>query len=91
MDFKYGDLVIKCHQCGDEEILEEMITDGRAIYLFNKNDSYLRLHCSKCDITMEMSIIPSKVADDAEILEETKNEVIENEELPEEVAAEEVI
>lgn len=78
MNFKYGDLVVKCHQCGGEEILEPLVTDGRALYLFNHDDSYLKLTCTKCDITMEMKIIPNEKAN-----EELKDIIIEetNEEL----------
>jgi len=90
MDFKYGELIVKCHQCGDVQILEEYVTDGRAIYLFNKDDSYLRLHCPKCDITMEMCLQPSKI-EDAEIIEETSKEIKEDEKLQEEITTAEVI
>ena len=39
--FKYGSLIIKCHQCGNEEVIEDLVTDGRDIYLFNHDDSFL--------------------------------------------------
>ena len=61
-DFKYGNLIIKCHQCNGVQLLEEMVTDGRAIYLFNKKDSYLRLTCPECNITMEMCLVPNEKA-----------------------------
>ena len=61
-DFRYGDLIIKCHQCGNIKVVEEMVTDGRAIYLFNKKDSWLRLTCPECNITMEMCLIPNESA-----------------------------
>ena len=62
MEFKYGNLVIKCHQCGEVQVIEELVTDGRCLYLFNKDDSYMKLHCPKCDITMEMCIVPDEEA-----------------------------
>jgi uncharacterized Zn finger protein len=80
--FKYGSLIIKCHQCGNEEVMEDLVTDGRAIYLFNHDDSFLKLHCTKCDITMEMSLKPSVNAPEEEI---------DYEELPEEITAEETV
>jgi ribosomal protein S27E len=82
-DFKYGDLVIKCHQCGNEELIEELVTDGRAIYLFNNNDSFLKLHCTKCDITMEMTLRPSTNPPDEDILidEELQEEITQEEDL----------
>ena len=61
-DFRYGDLIIKCHQCGNIKVVEEMVTDGRAIYLFNKKDSWLRLTCPECNITMEMCLVPNENA-----------------------------
>lgn len=62
MDFKYGNLVIKCHQCGGVQVIEELVTEGRCLYLFNKADSYVKLHCPDCDITMEMVILPDDEA-----------------------------
>jgi hypothetical protein len=90
MTFKYGDLVIKCHQCGNIEVVEEMVTDGRALYLFNTEGSWIKLHCPVCDITMEMSLQPNEKAN-AEYAEETN--VIEktNEELPKESITEETV
>jgi len=55
-DFKYGNLVVKCHQCGGEELIETMVVEGRAIYLFNKTESFVKLHCPKCNIDMSMKI-----------------------------------
>jgi hypothetical protein len=80
--FKYGSLIIKCHQCGNEEIIEDLVTDGRAIYLFNHDDSFLKLECKKCDIMMEMSLKPSANAPEEEI---------DYEELPKETSAEETV
>ena len=59
MDFPYGDLVVICNQCGNKQVLETMVTDGRAIYLFNKNDSYLKLKCDKCNASMEIRMEPN--------------------------------
>jgi len=82
MDFKYGDLIIKCHQCGNEEVIEELVTEGRAVYLFNNDDSFLKLECTKCNITMEMKLVrttsPEK-PDDEDIIEEIKNEELQKE------------
>lgn len=93
-DFKYGDLIITCHSCGDVQVVEELVTDGRAIYLFNKYDSHLRLHCPTCEITMEMSLRPSENVEDdvSDELEELYNSedakivqlIPDNEKLPEE-------
>ncbi len=58
--FKYGDLIIRCCQCGDTQVVESMVQDGRAIYLFNTADSSLRLSCDKCKIAMEMLIVPNE-------------------------------
>lgn len=97
MNFKYGDLIVKCGQCGDEQLIEEAVTDGRAIYLFNDTDSYLRLKCDKCETSMEMrmrestNIDPDLLIEDATILEETVNPIVQDEELPKEVTTEEVI
>lgn len=89
MDFKYGDLQIKCHQCGGVQLLEELVTEGRCVYLFNKDDSFIKLHCPECDITMEMCIVPNVVAN-AEYEDSIK--VVEtNEELQEESTEAEVI
>jgi hypothetical protein len=90
MDFKYGDLIIKCHQCGEVQVVEELVTEGRCLYLFNKDDSYIKLHCPKCDITMEMSIVPNEatnaeaedVIEDATI--EDTNEELQEASIPEE-------
>lgn len=86
-DFKYGDLIIKCHQCGKIQIVEELVTDGRAVYIFNKKDSWFRLHCPDCNITMEMSIQPNEKAN-AEIKDEVElietNEKFSQESPPEE-------
>jgi ribosomal protein S27E len=81
-DFKYGDLIVKCHQCGNIQVVEELITDGRAIYIFNKKDSWFRLSCPECNITMEMSMRPSVNVE----IEEVKNE-----ELPQESSSEETV
>jgi len=104
MDFKYGDLVIKCHQCGEIQEIEHLVTDGRCIYLFNKDDSYIKLHCPKCDITMEMCIMPNAEANTAaediveleetsfsEVLDESTDENYSDEELSEKVIEEEII
>ena len=88
MDFKYGNLCIKCHQCGNIQIVEELVTDGRAIYLFNKEDSYIKLNCPECDITMEMCIVPNEEAN-AEFNDTNLEKT--NEELPKEVATEETV
>ena len=79
LDFKYGTLIIKCNKCGNEQICEDLVTDGRAIYLFNKEDSLLKLNCPTCDISIEMRIRPSI------------NIPVEDEELPQEITAEETI
>lgn len=94
LDFKYGDLIVKCHQCGAKTILEEAVTDGRAIYLFNKNDSYLKLHCDKCNITMEMCMEPSVSVNIPTVEEELKSDKIEEveyEELPQEAPTKEIV
>ena len=87
LDFRFGDLIVKCHQCGYTEVMESMVTDGRAVYLFNKNDSYLKLHCPKCDITMEMRIQPTANVDEPDELEKTK----EDEKLSEDIAEKETV
>jgi len=84
MDFKYGTLVIKCHQCGESQVIEELVADGRCIYLFNKDDSYIRLHCPSCNITMEMVIEPdeeanAEYADSVETVDVEKNEEFQEE------------
>lgn len=90
MDFKYGDLIIKCHQCGEVQVVEELVTEGRCLYLFNKDDSYIKLHCPKCDITMEMCIVPNEGAnaeyEDATVVENesTKDEELQEASIPEE-------
>ncbi len=62
--FKYGDLIIRCCQCGDKQVVESMVQDGRAIYLFNTADSSLRLSCDKCKVAMEMLIVPNEDIED---------------------------
>lgn len=82
MDFMYGTLIIKCHQCGYTETVEEKITDGRAIYLFNRDDSTLTLSCPQCNIKMEMTIVPDEEANkefNDIIVEEVKNEELQEE------------
>lgn len=96
MDFKYGDLIVRCGKCGEEQLIEEMVTDGRAIYLFNQVDSYLKLNCPKCDISMEMRMVESKNVDPELLIEEAQiveeiNKTIENEELPQESSTEEIV
>jgi len=89
--FKYGDLITKCHQCGGEQLIEELITDGRAIYLFNHDDSYIKLHCPDCNITMEMRIVPNDKANteiEDVIVEEL---IVPNEELQEEGLTEKTV
>jgi hypothetical protein len=94
-NFKQGDLILKCHVCGNEELLEPKITDGRALYLFTHDDSYLKLACGKCKSSLEMKIVrnDSYEVEDAVIIEETTNEkpLTNEEELPQEVTAEEVV
>lgn len=82
---KYGDLIVKCHQCGGTQLREPLITDGRAIYLFNHDDSYLMLSCPDCNISMEMRIVPNDKAN-AELEDKIEDaEIVEiNEELPKE-------
>ena len=103
MDFKYGDLIIKCHQCGEVQVVEELVTEGRCLYLFNKNHSYVKLHCPKCDITMEMCIVPNEEANaeaedmpdggDAEFAAQLNSELMEviDEELQEASIPEETV
>ena len=91
MDFKYGNLIIKCHQCGDVQVIEELVTDGRCIYLFNKADSYIRLRCPVCDITMEMCIVPDEEANAEYADEAVKTDEIENEKFQEEGTPAEVV
>jgi hypothetical protein len=92
--FKYGTLVISCAQCGNETVLEDMVQDGRAVYLFNVEGNSLKLHCPVCDITMEMSIKPSKNVPEDD-LEELEDRILDDdfmdpssEELPEGVTEE---
>lgn len=59
MDFKYGDIILDCPQCGTRTILAENLVDGRAIYLFQRHDSYVRLECPNCKIALEMRMIES--------------------------------
>jgi uncharacterized Zn finger protein len=89
MDFKYGDLIIKCYQCGSVQLVEELIDQGRCIYLFNQDDSSLKLHCPECDTTMEMRIVPNEKAN-AEFAEDIV-EIASDEELQEESPAEETV
>jgi ribosomal protein S27E len=88
-DFKYGDLTIKCHQCGLEQVIEELVTDGRAIYLFNNHNSFIKLHCPDCDITMEMSLKPNDVANKE--IEDNVEDIVPDEELPQESPTEETV
>ena len=87
-DFKYGDLIIKCHKCGGIQVVEKMVTDGRAIYIFNNNDSYIKLHCPDCDITMEMRMVASEDVD-PELLDEELTEAL-DEDLRDPIANKEV-
>ena len=87
-DFKYGDLIIKCHKCGGIQVVEKMVTDGRAIYIFNNNDSYIKLHCPVCDITMEMRMVASEDVD-PELLDEELTEAL-DEDLRDPIANKEV-
>jgi transcription elongation factor Elf1 len=95
MEFKYGDLIIKCLQCGGEQVLEELVTGGRAIYILNNTDQYLRLHCPDCNISMEMRMRPSENIDDELKDEEITNieelKTTNDEELPKEGTEEEVV
>lgn len=59
MDFKYGDIILDCPQCGTRTILAENLVDGRAIYLFQRHDSYVRLECPNCKVALEMRMIES--------------------------------
>jgi ribosomal protein S27E len=98
--FQFGDMIIKCHQCGKEQILEELVTDGRAIYLYNVEGNGLKLTCPDCDITMEMCIKPSENTPEKELEDELDSEELEEgvteeyipyEELQEEVTTEETV
>lgn len=84
MSFKYGDLVVRCHQCGDEQLIETLVTGGRAIYFLNADESNLILRCDKCKVSMEMIMVPTPGVED-----ELKEE--ENEELPKEITEEETV
>lgn len=94
MDFPYGDLVVICNQCGNKQVLETMVTDGRAIYLFNKNDSYLKLKCDKCGASMEIRMEPNTDIGSEDLTEPQSSEPIietNNEEFPEKSPTEESI
>ena len=93
MDFKYGDLVVTCGQCGNTETLDTYVTDGIDIMLFNKHDSYFRMKCTSCGSSLDIRLVPSKDADD-DILTTTDEEIINtevNEELSQENPIEEII
>jgi ribosomal protein S27E len=83
--FQFGDMIIKCHQCGKEQILEELVTDGRAIYLYNVEGNGMKLHCPDCDITMELTIKPSENTPERELENELTLVDTEYEELEEPV------
>ncbi len=83
-EFKYGDLVVVCGACGDIQVLEELVTVGRAIYIFNRDDSYLHLECPKCGISMDMRMRPSENIDD-ELKEDQADEKLQEESPAEEV------
>ena len=88
--FDVGDLIIKCHQCGETQLVESLVRDGRAIYLFTTHDSSLKLTCPKCKITMEMTIVPTEFEDETEeeLLKEGEQK---DEELSEKSSSEETV
>lgn len=98
--FPFGDMIIKCHQCGNEEVLEELVSNGRAIYLYNVEGNGIKLHCPICDITMELTIKASENTPEQELENELTSKVFEEgiteeyipyEELQKETSTEETV
>jgi len=59
-----GDLVITCHNCGHENLLQKGIENGIRIDLFTNNTQEIRLECTECNSAMSMHFVMSE---DAEI------------------------
>jgi hypothetical protein len=90
MDFPMGDLVIRCLKCGNRKVLEEGVTDGRGIYLFNRHDSAFGMSCPICEIGLEIRLEPSiEIPTAEEELKEINEE--DNEELQTSTPVEEVV
>ena len=64
--FDYGDLTMTCSHCGHSEVVEKGIKDGLQFVLPTTDEHKLRLVCSKCGISLEMTFQESD--------EETKKE-----------------
>jgi len=88
MDFKYGDLVTECGQCGHIDTIDTYITSGIDIMLFNKHDSFFRVKCTNCGAEITVRLVPSANADEDIITPVTVNN---DEELPQESPSEETI
>jgi len=90
LDFKYGDVVLKCHNCNTITTFEPNVKEGRALYLVQKNDVYYKFECPSCKVALEIRMIPSvnpptDNEDEIEIIEEDTNEELQEEGLEEEI------
>jgi hypothetical protein len=78
--FKYGDLVVYCHECGSTQVLARGIENGLQMTLLTNPDSFIELACDKCPAKMKMFFVrgqkPKKVKakKNENIQEENKEE-----------------
>jgi len=75
VEWTKGDLVVTCHNCGEEQTLSKSIETGIQVILPVNNWHEVRLSCDKCNSSMSLHFTK---ADDGEIKE--KPEEVEDEE-----------
>ena len=73
-NFTKGDLVVTCHNCGNEDLLSAGVEHGIQVVLPTNNWHEVRLTCSKCNSAMSLHFV---LAEDGEIkpIEEPKEEI----------------
>jgi hypothetical protein len=57
--FEYGDLWLRCSNCGFEEVVEKGIKDGIQFVLPTTEEHKLKLGCSKCGVSLVMDYTES--------------------------------
>lgn len=73
--FDYGDLILKCHKCGREQIMDTKISNGIQITLLTNTKSFLKLKCDECDNYMELKFTETTPPEGEEKPETMSHEV----------------
>ena len=74
-DFTKGDLVVTCHNCGEENLLQQSIEHGIQVILPTDNWHEVRLTCGRCNSALSLHFVVAadggeiKVVEDATVRE----------------------